>query len=31
MKNPLDSLGQTVLLGFALTVVLVLLIHAIAA
>jgi hypothetical protein len=31
MKNPLDSLGQTVALGFALTVVVVLLIHAIGA
>jgi hypothetical protein len=30
MKNPLDSLGRTVLLGFVLTVVMVLLIHAIA-
>ena len=30
MKNPLDSLGQTVLLGFVLAVVMVLLIHAIA-
>jgi len=30
MKNPLDSLGQTVFLGFVLTVVVVLLIHAIA-
>ncbi len=30
MKNPLDSLGQTVGLGFVLTVVLVLLIHGIA-
>ncbi len=30
MKNPLDSLGQTVGLGFVLTVVLVLLIHVIA-
>ncbi len=29
MKNPLDSLGQTVGLGFVLTVVLVLLIHGI--
>jgi hypothetical protein len=29
MKNPLDSLGQTVALGFVLTVVVVLLIHAI--
>lgn len=29
MKNPLDSLGQTVVLGFVLTVVMVLLIHAI--
>ena len=29
MKNPLDSLQQTVVLGFALTVVMVLLIHAI--
>ena len=29
MKNPLDSLGQTVLLGFVLTVIVVLLIHAI--
>jgi hypothetical protein len=27
MKNPLDSLGQTVALGFVLTVVVVLLIH----
>jgi hypothetical protein len=30
MKNPLDSLQHTVLLGFVLTVVLILLIHAIA-
>jgi hypothetical protein len=30
MDNPLDSLGTTVFLGFCLTVVLVLLIHAIA-
>jgi len=30
MKNPLDSLGQTVALGFVLTIVIVLLIHAIA-
>ncbi len=30
MKNPLDSLGQTVLLGVALTVVMVLVIHVIA-
>jgi hypothetical protein len=30
MKNPLDSLGATVFLGFVLTVVMVLLIHAIA-
>jgi hypothetical protein len=29
MKNPLDSLQQTVALGFVLTVVMVLLIHAI--
>lgn len=29
MKNPLDSLQQTVVLGFVLTVVMVLLIHAI--
>ena len=29
MKNPLDSLGKTVFLGFVLTVVMVLLIHAI--
>jgi len=29
MKNPLDSLGQTITLGFALTIVVVLLIHAI--
>lgn len=29
MKNPLDSLSQTVFLGFVLTIVLVLLIHAI--
>lgn len=29
MKNPLDSLGQTVVLGLVLTVVVVLLIHAI--
>ncbi len=29
MKNPLDLLGQTVFLGFVLTVVVVLLIHAI--
>jgi hypothetical protein len=27
MKNPLDSLGQTVTLGFLLTVVVVILIH----
>jgi hypothetical protein len=31
MKNPLDSLGKTVALGFALTVVVVALIHAIGA
>lgn len=30
MKNPLDSLGQTVLLGVALTVVMVFAIHLIA-
>jgi hypothetical protein len=30
MKNPLDSLQSTVVLGFVLTVVLILLIHAIA-
>lgn len=30
MKNPLDSLGQTVTLGFVLTVIVVLVIHAIA-
>lgn len=30
MKNPLDSLGQTVILGFVLTIVVILLIHAIA-
>jgi hypothetical protein len=30
MKNPLDSLGQTVLLGFVLTAIVVILIHAIA-
>ena len=30
MKNPLDSLQSTVALGFVLTVVLILLIHAIA-
>jgi hypothetical protein len=30
MKNPLDSLGQTVALGFVLTIIVVLLIHAIA-
>ncbi len=30
MKNPLDSIGQTVALGVALTIVIVLLIHAIA-
>jgi hypothetical protein len=29
MKNPLDSLGQTVGLGFVLTVIVVVLIHAI--
>ena len=29
MKNPLDSLGATVFLGFVLVVVMVLLIHAI--
>jgi hypothetical protein len=29
MKNPLDSLGQTIILGVVLTVVVVLLIHAI--
>ncbi len=27
MKNPLDSLGQTVFLGFVLTIVMVILIH----
>jgi hypothetical protein len=31
MKNPLDSLSQTIVLGFVLTVVMVLVIHAIAA
>jgi hypothetical protein len=31
MKNPLDSLTQTVVLGFVLTVIMVLVIHAIAA
>jgi hypothetical protein len=31
MKNPLDSLGQTVTLGFVLTVVVVFLIHAFSA
>lgn len=30
MKNPLDSLGQTVALGFVLTIVMVILIHIIA-
>ena len=30
MKNPLDSLGQTIVLGLVLTVVAILLIHAIA-
>jgi hypothetical protein len=30
MKNPLDSLGQTVALGVVLTVIMVLLIHVIA-
>jgi hypothetical protein len=30
MKNPLDSLGQTIGLGLVLTVVVILLIHAIA-
>jgi hypothetical protein len=30
MKNPLDSLGQTITLGVVLTVVVILLIHAIA-
>jgi hypothetical protein len=30
MKNPLDSLGQTVALGFGLTVIVVILIHIIA-
>jgi hypothetical protein len=30
MKNPLDSLGQTVAFGFVLTVIVVLLIHVIA-
>jgi hypothetical protein len=30
MKNPLDSLQQTIVLGFVLTVIVVLLIHAIA-
>jgi hypothetical protein len=29
MKNPLDSLAQTVALGFVLTIVVVILIHAI--
>ena len=29
MKNPLDSLGQTITLGLVLTVVVILLIHAI--
>jgi hypothetical protein len=31
MKNPLDSLTQTVVLGFVLTVIMVLVIHAISA
>jgi hypothetical protein len=31
MKNPLDSLTQTIVLGFVLVVVMVLVIHAIAA
>jgi hypothetical protein len=31
MKNPLDSLTQTIVLGFVLTVIMVLVIHAIAA
>jgi hypothetical protein len=31
MKNPFDSLTQTVVLGFVLTVIMVLVIHAIAA
>ena len=30
MKNPLDSLGQTVALGFVLTIIVVFLIHIIA-
>lgn len=30
MKNPLDSLNQTIVLGFVLTVVVILLIYAIA-
>ena len=30
MKNPLDSLGQTVILGLVLTVVVALLVHVIA-
>jgi hypothetical protein len=30
MKNPLDSLGQTITLGVVLTIVVILLIHAIA-
>lgn len=30
MKNPLDSLGQTIALGVALTVVMVILVHLIA-
>jgi len=30
MKNPLDSLGQTITLGVVLTIVIVFLIHAIA-
>lgn len=30
MKNPLDSLGQTIVLGLVLTVVVIFLIHAIA-
>ena len=30
MKNPLDSIGQTVALGVVLTIIVVLLIHAIA-
>jgi hypothetical protein len=30
MKNPLDSLGQTVILGLVVTVIVALLVHAIA-